>query len=181
MTPNFVQNWTCSWETSGQFYTWHFDLHIRKWLFLQLVWLHRVKFVKRTKKIQYSVWILRWETISLSISWATLQRRSKKFISKEIMRLDNFISVSSYSIEISFHSEYVCFYNCIDYLSAKWSNKFLIQAVVILAILVSIVCEGSPIPQSNGAISTGSPLLDLFFLPEIIKFNLIQRVLGNGR
>ena len=33
----------------------------------------------------------------------------------------------------------------------------------------------------QSGVSTGNPLLDLFFLPEIIKFNLINRVVGNGR
>ena len=51
--------------------------------------------------------ISRLEAMSLSIFWATSQKRSKRFISKKIMRLDNFTSVSNYSIK-NFHPFRVC-------------------------------------------------------------------------
>ena len=53
--------------------------------------------------------------------------------------------------------------------------------MVSVALAIVAHCDGSPVPQSGGRFGTGNQLFDLFFLPEILKLNLIHRALGNGR
>ena len=59
------------------------------------------------------------------------------------------------------------------------------QVVIFGALAIASISDGSPIPQNvitnRDVVSTGNPLLDLFFLPEIIGFNIIHRIKGNGR
>jgi len=61
----------------------------------------------------------------------------------------------------------------------KFIIAFFLVAATLSLMFISTI-DGSPLPQRPGVIWTGNPLFDLFFLPELVKFNLINQI-ANGR